>query len=113
MYESTYEFTNHGDEVIEVLLEPFGRQYWVSPQSSLQVRAEGKVPGELDVELSAGLAVVYTWATSTAKVYMASILIDDVNIPVPTIPEGTSIRDFMHIMFGGPGFQVNGERDEV
>ncbi|MBL4771030.1 MAG: hypothetical protein JKY61_07795 [Planctomycetes bacterium] len=111
MHESTFEFTNDRDASFEVILEPYGMPYSVPPGATLRVEAQGEAFGELTVETDDRCIVIYSWATSTAKVYIGPDLVDDHDTPVPGIPWGMRMRGFVDMLFGGPGHTTEKETD--
>lgn len=98
-HESTYELTNTEDSAVQIIFEPFGMPYEIPPGKTLRVVARSEIKGELTLDDGGGELTLYSWPTSTSKVYLDNELLDDYHLPVPGIPEGMAMPEFMDLLF--------------
>lgn len=87
--------TNEFTEPIDLGLEPWGMYLSIAPHQSLEVVAESPQAGDLEVVSEKQSVVVYGWPGSTLKVYCDGKVIHEEPVPMPGIPEGMSMREFM------------------
>jgi hypothetical protein len=89
--------TNHA---ITVVIEPYGDVLSLQAGESLEVVAEGRRPGEFEtVNDDPGVVTIYTWPSSTCVVYQAEKVVADYSIPVPDVPDGSTTRSFVDLLF--------------
>ena len=94
--------TNASADPIEVVFEPWGMAYVLQAHQSFRVEASSDHAGEMEVRRSKAGIEVYAWPGATLKVWNGSTLVDHFDIPVPEVPSGLTMREFIGLLFGHP-----------
>ncbi|MFM9961284.1 MAG: hypothetical protein ACKV2Q_08660 [Planctomycetaceae bacterium] len=103
MFKDRRTITNSGKESLTVWIEPWGQDLPVSPGQNLEVVAQSRCEGRLEIVNLDGGVAVYAWPGTTIQAFCRGELIYDANIVFPALPAGLSTRTFIESMFGGPG----------
>jgi len=114
MHQSKRQIRNLGSVDMTVIIEPHGDVLSLVPGGSLEIVAESPTEGEIElVSTSPQSITIYTWPSSTCKVYQGSTVVRDYPFPVPGVPDGVTTRAFVDRMFnrGTQGF-VSDSEDE-
>ena len=96
---------NDGPAPRRLILEPWGMELSVPPGGSVGLELTGPQPGGAEVEHTPdGSICVYAWPGSTVVARQAaSIVYDTRAMPTPSPPGSLSMREFIRLVFGGPG----------
>lgn len=95
MHRSVKSIRNSGDAEIFVCFEPSGMSLPMPPASTISIEATGTEVGELDVVFQDGAWFVLSWPTATLEASIDGITVYKEVVPVPALPPGMSMRDFM------------------
>jgi hypothetical protein len=111
-YKSSISFSNRTDKLFILHLEPWGEQIPMPPDSTFQIMAEAKEPGEIEIEHGPNDIVVWAWTDSTLKVLSNGKEIGDeagrVRPKVPPVPKGMKVSSFLRLI-GGHREEQDGE----
>ncbi len=100
-YTVTLPISNARSVSLTLILEPWGDEYTVSPGVVFEVVARGPVGGSLHVEAGEDYIAVYAWSGSVITLFHDGVSIGGSDRPpVPPVPAGASVQDFLHAMFG-------------
>jgi len=102
MSEASETITNSGQEPLAVWIEPWADRLVVPPGEAIVIAGSSQLDGRFEVDRTGAGIVVYGWAGCTAVVRSGDTVIRTFDIPVPGIPSGMSMKDFVGVMFGEP-----------
>ena len=77
------------------MIEPWAAEFAVAPGAVFVIRATSHVPGALEVEKADGCVICWAWPGSTVEVWSEGQLVSSRDHPVPAVPEGMSVRQFL------------------
>jgi hypothetical protein len=100
MHEATIPVTNETSATFTLVLEPWGAEVPLPPGSFYVVRALSNTRGQLEVEQQGEVVTVCAWPGCTVEVLDGARVVEAFPIPVPDVPAGMSVPDFMSLMFG-------------
>lgn len=95
MHTARRLIANDSSDPIELGLEPWGMYLSIAPHQSVEVVAESRQAGDLEVVRELRSVVVYGWPGSTLKVYCNGHVVHEELVAMPGIPEGLSMRQFI------------------
>jgi hypothetical protein len=105
--EITVRVHNSRSAAVTFRLEPWGREYPMASGVVFEVRAQGpQSEALLEVVHAEDSITVYGWVGSVLAVYHDGVDLDGgkAGLPVPGVPPGSSVGNFMRMLFGqGPG----------
>lgn len=101
MIESIKVIRNSASEPLGVWLEPWVEEVLIPPDSEFRFVGVGEQPGELQVEELKDRRIVYSWPTSRLTIYHGEEIVwKGFGSPVPPIPDGMSMSEFVGLMSG-------------
>ena len=99
--------SNSRDVPVDVWFEPWGMNHMLAARESFDLVIESEIEGQIEiVESDDGDSIaVYSFPTSTIKVFQNGSLIDDLNVKFPqsAMPNNMSTKEMIGFLFGGPG----------
>src|SRR5438105_4614703 len=98
MHEVVEIVRNDGSADCVVVIEPWGMPLRLSPGRAFKVVARSPSAGELEVVRRPDQVIVYLWPGATATVFDADRLVYEFDTPVPGVPPGKSVRQFLDLM---------------
>ena len=98
-HEHRREITNDNDGPLPIWIEPWAEEVQIPPRETFTFVARGDQPGELEFEETNSGIVLYGWPSSTLSVFHENKLVWQIDLAVPDIPAGMSMRSFVDAMF--------------
>jgi hypothetical protein len=100
-YSITMRFSNSRSTPLAFVLEPWGSIYQLPPGGMFELRLEGPV-GVPHIESDDDAIVVYGWPGCVSALSHDGVRLDPEGAPpVPSVPPGMTMRDFIGMMFRG------------
>lgn len=103
MFTSTEVVANEGTHELALLVEPWAREYALPSGAAYVVRAKSSVPGALEIERASGRVTCWAGLGSTVEVWTDERLVDSLDQPVPDVPAGRSVRQFLRLLLDCEG----------
>lgn len=88
---------------INIIIEPVCFDYEIQPGEKIRIEGQSDIEGKFEIEEYDGTKVIWQWDGSTLKVFINDVLDLDFDTPIPISPQGKSSKDFVNLLFGGPG----------
>ena len=104
-FEQTSLVLNDSHSPVTVWFEPWGMSHTLPANKTFHLTIESDIKGQIEIEhVDDGIAV-YSFPTSTIKIFLDGDLIEDLNVkfPASAVPENTTTKQFVKYLFGGPG----------
>src|SRR5262245_60604068 len=101
MHEVIETIRNDGSADVALVIEPWGMPLLLPAGHSFTIVARAPTAGQLEVVRQPDRVIVFGWPGSTAEVFDGDHLVDEFPTPVPSVPPGKSVREFLDLM----GFQ--------
>ncbi|RLS53657.1 MAG: hypothetical protein DWH91_13760 [Planctomycetota bacterium] len=97
--------SNIRDVSVDVWFEPWGMNHMLAAGGSFELEIESEIEGQIEIVESNDSIAVYSFPTSTIKIFRNGSLIDDLNVkfPVAAMPNNMSTKEMIGFLFGGPG----------
>jgi hypothetical protein len=102
MYQRTDTIENPHDHDVDVWFEPWGMPHKLPSGRAFTVVTTADAEGELEIDRSDQIIMVYAFPSSTLKVFLGDELIDDFSIKFPELPPNMTTKGFVKFMFGEP-----------
>ena len=90
---------------LTVFMEPGGADYVLPPGEAFEVRAEGPQGGQLEIDFGAAQITIWAWAGSVVDLWQNGVNVSGPSVPIPSVPEGMSVRGFLGMILGDPKLQ--------
>jgi len=100
MFSDAFEILNDTDAELTVVLEPWAQAYGLQKNQMLRFEASSAESGEFEVVSNEGLTRLYGWPGCTLKVLRNEEIIDEWKLPLPDIPAGMTMKQFVELLFG-------------
>jgi hypothetical protein len=104
-FKQTSLVTNASLLAVTVWFEPWGMNHTLPANKAFDLVVESDIEGEIEIEHADDRIAVYSFPTSTIKIYLDGDLIDDLNVkfPASAVPKNTTTKQLVNFLFGGPG----------
>ncbi len=102
IYTDIIEFESR-KKSINIIIEPICFDYEINPGEKIRIEGKSDVEGKFEIEEYENTKVIWQWDGSTLKVFVNDILDLDFDTPIPKSPRGKTSKDFVNLLFGGPG----------
>ena len=100
--EVSATITNDGQTALRLVIEPWGVALLVPAGRSYLLRARSATTrGNLDIDRDPEQVTVYGWPGSVVDVFDDGRIVESLTMVVPEVPAGTSVREFLDLMFKG------------
>ena len=96
---------NSGKAPVTFILEPSGADYRLPPGQVFEIRAEGPEGDHLEIDFGPETITAWAWAGSVVDLWQNGVNVSGPSIPIPSVPEGMSVRGFMGMVLGDPKLQ--------
>ena len=93
---------NTQSTAVTVFLEPAGSDYLLPPGEAFEIRAEGPAGGHLEIDIAGDHITTWAWPGSIVDLWQNGVNLSGPSIPVPSVPEGMSVRGFLGMVLGDP-----------
>ena len=100
MFSDIFETLNDTDAELTVVLEPWAQAYGLQKNQMLRFEASSAESGEFEVVSNEGLMRLYGWPGCILKVLRNEEIIDERKLPLPDIPAGMTMTQFVELLFG-------------
>jgi hypothetical protein len=88
---------------VTFILEPQGAEFAMPPGAVFELRAEGPEGAHLEIDYAADQIIAWGWSGSMVEVWHNGERLSGPPHPVPPVPEGMSVRDFLGMILGDAG----------
>ena len=99
MFSDIFETLNDTDAELTVVLEPWAQAYGLQKNQMLRFEASSAESGEFEVVSNEGLMRLYGWPGCILKVLRNEEIIDERKLPLPDIPAGMTMTQFVELLF--------------
>jgi hypothetical protein len=91
---------NTRDTAVTLFLEPGGADYLLPPGEAFEIRAEGPEGDHLEIDSASDHITAWAWSGSVVDLWQNGINLSGPSTPIPSVPEGMSVRGFMGMVLG-------------
>jgi hypothetical protein len=102
MHEIMETAKNEGAADRIIVVEPWGMPLQIPPGHTFRIIARAPTPGQLEIVQAAEAIIVYAWPGSTVDVVDGELLVHRFATPVPAVPPGQSVKEFLDLLLGPP-----------
>jgi hypothetical protein len=108
MHEVVEIVLNEGATDSTVVMQPWGMPLRLPARHSFRIVARAPTAGQLEVVRQPDRVIVFGWPGSTAEVFDGDRLVDEFPTPVPSVPPGKTVKQFLDLM----GLSPPGDRPD-
>jgi hypothetical protein len=101
----TVVIRNTRDTAVPLFLEPGGADYLLPPGEEFELRAEGPEGDHLEIDFGPDRLIAWAWSGSVVDLWQNGANLSGLSTPVPSVPQGMSVRGFMGMVLGDPKLQ--------
>jgi len=96
---------NTRDMPVKFILEPGGADYLLPPGEVFEICAEGPEGDHLEMDFGPEQITAWAWAGSVVDLWQNGVNVSGPSTPIPSVPEGMSVRGFLGMVLGDPKLQ--------